>query len=576
MSTKNSSDDKISDVVHHDSAPVAATTAELQALKNSHKWDPNLPESVQAKLDDEACITDATVSGNILHDVLDDSPYPEVRVAVPNIDEGGNSATLRAWIIGLLFTTIGSALNSLFYLRQPYITIPMYIAQVLAYPLGKAWEKWMPKKSFRVFGYEIHLNPGPFTKKEHAIAVIMANATWSGGPTYGTDITVALRAFYHHRMGWPFEIFMTMSIMMMGFTLGGIFHRFLVVPAAMIWPANLINTTVFNALHDHSLPDSSLTSGWKISRYRFFLYVVIAYFCWQWLPGYIAPFLSNFAWVTWIKPQNVVVNQIFGGVTGLSLIPMTFDWSQISGFNFSPLIAPWHAIANTLASMIFWFWIITPAIHYSGLFYSDYLPISSSGSYDNTGVAYNVSRILTPSMTLDETKYEQYSPLFLSTTFLLTYGLSFAGIIAVVVHAALFHGPQFWSQIRRLDKEPDDIHARLMSRYKAVPQWWYGILALIFVPMAFAVVLAYPTGLAWWALILALLLSAVFVLPLGSLYATTNILIGLNVISEFLIGYMQPGKPIAMMLFKAYGYITMAQAMAFLQDMKLGWPSTNS
>lgn len=44
---------------------------------------------------------------------------------------------------------------------------------------------------------------------------------------------------------------------------------------------------------------------------------------------------------------------------------------------------------------------------------------------------------------------------------------------------------------------------------------------------------------------------------------------GLNVLTEFIIGYMLPGRPIAMMLFKTYGYITMAQALYFLQDMKL-------
>lgn len=46
--------------------------------------------------------------------------------------------------------------------------------------------------------------------------------------------------------------------------------------------------------------------------------------------------------------------------------------------------------------------------------------------------------------------------------------------------------------------------------------------------------------------------------------------IGLNVFSEFLIGYMLPGRPIAMMMFKTYGYITMRQALAFAQDLKLG------
>ena len=33
---------------------------------------------------------------------------------------------------------------------------------------------------------------------------------------------------------------------------------------------------------------------------------------------------------------------------------------------------------------------------------------------------------------------------------------------------------------------------------------------------------------------------------------------------------MQPGRPLAMMMFKTYGYITMTQALAFIQDLKLG------
>lgn len=522
------------------------------------------------ELENAAQGTNPNTRDEAIHHLLDNSPYPEVRAAVPNFDEGGCSNTLRAWFIGLLFTTIGSALNALFNLRQPYIVIPSYIGQVLAYPLGKAWEKFIPDRSFNLFGYEIHLNPGPFSKKEHALAVIMANATWGGGAAYGTDIIVALRGFYKTRFGWPFEIFLTITIMMIGFTLGGLFHRFLVTPAAMIWPYNLINTTLFNALHDHSRPDPKITSGWTIGRFQLFLYLVGGYFCYQWLPGYIAPFLSAFAWVTWIKPQNVVINQIFGETTGLSLFPMTFDWSQISGFNFSPLIAPWHAIANTLIGTVFWIWIITPAIHYSGLLYSAYMPISSSGSYDNTGKLYNVSKILTPGMTLDEMNYSKYSPLFLSTTFMLQYGLRFSGIISVIVYASLFHGKDIWSRFRHLGTKADDVHGRLMAKYKAVPQWWYGLLAFFIVPMTFAVTLAYPTQLKWWALLISLFMGAVFILPIGMIAATTNITIGLNVITEFIIGYMQPGKPVGMMLFKSYGYITMTNAQGFLADMKLG------
>lgn len=42
------------------------------------------------------------------------------------------------------------------------------------------------------------------------------------------------------------------------------------------------------------------------------------------------------------------------------------------------------------------------------------LSISSRTSYDNTGVEYNVTRILTPESTIDLKAYHEYSPLFIS------------------------------------------------------------------------------------------------------------------------------------------------------------------
>jgi hypothetical protein len=51
--------------------------------------------------------------------------------------------------------------------------------------------------------------------------------------------------------------------------------------------------------------------------------------------------------------------------------------------------------------------------------------------------------------------------------------------------------------------------------------------------------------------------------------ATTGQYPGLNVITELIIGYTLPGRPIAMMLFKTWGSITMDQAISFLAAFKL-------
>jgi len=80
----------------------------------------------------------------------------------------------------------------------------------------------------------------------------------------------------------------------------------------------------------------------------------------------------------------------------------------------------------------------------------------------------------------------------------------------------------------------------------------------------------WPTDMTIWALVIALAISLVYIIPIGMIQAITNHQVGLNVIAELIIGYMLPGRPVAMMMFKTFGYKTMSQAMQFTADFKLG------
>lgn len=155
----------------------------------------------------------------------------------------------------------------------------------------------------------------------------MANVT--AGYAYSTDALLALKAkpLYNLDMGWGFQILFTLSSQVIGIALAGVFRRFLVWPAALIWPANFSITTLLYALHDKSKSDPARTNGWQISRYRFFVYVASGSFVYYWFPRVIWQGLSVFSFVTWIKPNNATINQFFGGFTGLSLIPLTFGQS---------------------------------------------------------------------------------------------------------------------------------------------------------------------------------------------------------------------------------------------------------
>ena len=72
-------------------------------------------------------------------------------------------------------------------------------------------------------------------------------------------------------------------------------------------------------------------------------------------------------------------------------------------------------------------------------------------------------------------------------------------------------------------------------------------------------------------------------IPGGMIQAVTNQSIGLkyvgdrlrhlrysrrcSVIAELLGGFLVPGRPVALMFFKTFGYVTMGQALAFTGDL---------
>ena len=215
-------------------------------------------------------------------------------------------------------------------------------------------------------------------------------------------------------------------------------------------------------------------------------------------------------------------------------------------------------------------WVCALGIHYTGAWYSHYLPINNTNTYDNTGNIYNVSRIITPQYTLDEQKYKEYSPLFLPTTFGLQYGFSFATIIAVIVHTGLFHRKEIWYRAQAARNQEDDIHMKLRKKYKEAPEWWFGVVFLVMFALGLGAVLGYPIHLTWWAYIVALLISIVWMVPIGMIQAVTNIQIGLGVFTELVFSYMQPGRPLALMTFKNFGYMSMYQGINFSQGLKLG------
>lgn len=163
---------------------------------------------------------------------------------------------------------------------------------LISHPIGKFCAYALPIRTWRfprqlpfIGGVEFSLNPGPFNVKvrshiieerpltfilvpqEHVLIYIMANVSIM--PPYALSAIVVAEVFYGLKLSFWFNLTLVLATQLTGFGLAGLCRRFLVWPASMIWPQNLVACTLLNTLHAE---DDSLVDGAGITRFRCALY----------------------------------------------------------------------------------------------------------------------------------------------------------------------------------------------------------------------------------------------------------------------------------------------------------------
>jgi hypothetical protein len=154
--------------------------------------------------------------------------------------------------------------------------------------------------------------------------------------------------FYKRSLHPIISILFVITSQILGYGIAGIMRKFLVWPAAMIWPANLVNCALFRTLHSDPVQQRSTIhtdqgSSWKMSRLRFFFLASFCQFLWYWFPGYIFPVLSLFSWMCIIKPDNIIISQLTG-IHGLGMGSIELDWNAWVSFLGSPIIVPFWSV----------------------------------------------------------------------------------------------------------------------------------------------------------------------------------------------------------------------------------------
>jgi OPT oligopeptide transporter protein len=185
--------------------------------------------------------------------------------------------------------------------------------------------------------------------------------------------------------GILYNAFLIIGTEMVGYGLAGMCRRWLVYPSDMIWPMQLQTCAFLNTLHKNTNPPAG---RWTISRYRLFVYALVAMFLWTFVPRFI-PFLSHMDIFCIMWPKSKIVNTLFGYNWGLALLPLSLSYQTVICFLGTPFlfaltpyigapqIVPVIAHVNIFAGMAFWFWLVSGIMLWRNHWNSQYFPVGS-------------------------------------------------------------------------------------------------------------------------------------------------------------------------------------------------------
>ncbi|KAF3548462.1 hypothetical protein DY000_02001418 [Brassica cretica] len=412
-------------------------------------------------------------------DELDRCAMEEVELTVPKTDDPTLPVlTFRMWVLGLGACIILSFINQFFWYRRMPLSITGISAQIAVVPPGHLMARVLPNKKYLEGSrWEFNMNP------EDELIYLMNYAV--SGTVYATHILSAIKLYYKRSLPFLQAFLIMITTQFLGFGWAGLFRKHLVEPGEMWWPSNLVQVSLFSALHEK---EKKKKDG--MTRIQFFLIVLVTSFAYYILPGYLFTMITSISWVCWLSPNSVLVNQLGSGEQGLGIGAVGIDWATISSYLGSPLASPIFATINVT-------------------------------------VGFVVVVIIDNKFHLDRDIYAKTGPIHMSTFFAVTYGLGFATLSATMVHVLVFHGSDLWKQTRGAFKtnKKMDIHTRIMKKnYKEVPMWWFLVILVINIALIVFISVYYnaTVQLPWWGVLLACAIAVVFTPLIGVIVATTN------------------------------------------------------
>jgi hypothetical protein len=90
-----------------------------------------------------------------------------------------------------------------------------------------------------------------------------------------------------------------------------------------------------------------------------------------------------------------------------------------------------------------------------------------------------------------------------------------------------------------------DIHNRLMRAYPDVPESFFLVFLVVLIILQILILSTTAFAMPVWSILLCVFIALCSILPIGLITAVSGQRLGLNVMTEFIIGLLIPGKTIA-------------------------------
>lgn len=518
---------------------------------------------------------DATRPGTIIVTGADAAKH-----LLPLRDDGQPALTFRSMFLATILSGFQAVMSQIYEFKPTFVTIQGTFIVIIAYFLGKAWVKILPRgdhleSRWRHNGGQGDLplwikivsffNYGEWNLKEHSICAITANSASNGMAS--TIVFAAQNLFYNLPISTTTVILSTISIGLFGYGMAGFIRPIAVWHVESVYWGTLPIVKVLQGMHWEEVKNSK--------PLRVFWYAFGGMFGFEWFPAYIWPWLNSIsipclAAMHATGEKAAILTNLFGGAVpneGLGLFNIGFDWQYITSFQTS---LPLKYQVNQAVGF-FVCYIVMIGIYYGNAWNSKSLPFMSSRLLTAEGTTYPVSKVFNQGI-LDEDALAKYGVPRLSGTFAYGMFMANAAIGAVITHCILFWGKDIIKAFKssRQQKSDDRHHQHMVDHYKEAPVWWYGAVLIVSFVLGLIVVLKEDITLPVWAYIVSLILGMA-VGPFSTiLYARFGNGIATNNLSKLVGGLLVPGRPIGNMYFAAWSHNVIANTVNMCNDLKMG------